>query len=747
MALLMTNDDRTLDPDPSARGPRRSVDLTRWEFLRGSQSRGWYRSAPDGSSSVELPHCWNSDDTYQMGRSYYQGYGSYRTTFEAPEHDTGRFYLELGGYYGEADLWLNGSHLGRFDGQYLGVFLPIRSGLREGASNFLAVRMHNRYRRRILPAKKDPDFLLHGGLVGGVRLWCLPSLQLGDRHKRLSWSLIEPAGDRAGAATVTLRLPVTNHRSEAVEVEVVGDLVDDRGRSVATARVAIPRLGASETKEISLTVHVEEPRLWGPRHPYLHTLVVRLHEKGRRVGPSTDSVSFTLGLREALFDERGFFLNGERLSLHGVNRHECLPGFGSALPPDLHRWDAELLAGLGANCVRLAHYPHSPHFLDACDELGLMVLPEVASWKSVATGAWLAGARRQWSAMIERDHHRPSVILWGMGNESRSRKAFTVLRDMVQALDPLARPVTYAENHYYRARRQGTLGIPDVWGLNYELSELERGAAASRLGVVVVTECMNVALHPGEDLPQVRQIGVMEEERRRIDSTPVAAGFFMWAFNDYPTEHRERFRRKVGLFDAWRNPLPAADLFRAWYSQAPMVVLWGDWSEPSAGDTQLLREIHVFSNCDAVDLRQGEEVVARIRGERHSVLSLPWTPAVLHARGRCADGEAEDRMEPWGAAAGFSMRADRGIAGSKGSSVYRVHVQAVDGQGRRNRFYRGSAAVALAGGGRLHCYSESRQVELSLGVGTAFLVREAGEAPSTLDISSPRMRPASLELS
>ena len=154
-----------------------------------------------------------------------------------------------------------------------------------------------------------------------------------------------------------------------------------------------------------------------------------------------------------------------------------MPGFGNALPVQQHRQDALLIKQMGCNFVRLSHYPQHPAFLDACDELGILVYAEIATWKSVRTGRWLKSACRQMRDMIRRDRNHPSIILWGMGNESRSRKAYAALREIAEQEDG-TRAVTYAENHLYRAKREKTVGIPDVWGCNYELDALEEGRDA-----------------------------------------------------------------------------------------------------------------------------------------------------------------------------------------------------------------------------------------------------------------------------
>jgi len=235
-----------------------------------------------------------------------------------------------------------------------------------------------------------------------------------------------------------------------------------------------------------------------------------------------------------------------------------MPGFGRALPLPQHRRDAELIKAMGLNFVRLSHYPQHPEFLDACDELGILVYAEVASWKSVRGGRWLSRACRQMRDMVVRDRNHPSVILWGMGNEGRHRKAFQELYAICKELDP-ERAVTYAENHLYRARRKGAIGLPDVWGLNYEFDALEEGRDASRLRCVVVSECSNYPhTERGNAEAEETQLETIKADLARIQDLQYVAGFALWCFNDYATLRKQRYKRYSGLVDAQRVPKASA---------------------------------------------------------------------------------------------------------------------------------------------------------------------------------------------
>lgn len=417
-------------------------------------SRRWAEGrAPDppGTEPVALPHCWNTTDTFAEGIAYYRGAGSYRLRFTVerppPERPPARWRIETKGFYGTGDAWLNGNRIGRVNGQYLGVSFDVTHRLAFGAENVLAFRLTNRCPNHILPGLPDPDFLLYGGLSGTVRLVSFPATHI-DQETLFVHSPVAAEQEARLRIEYAIRRP--SPPGDTVREETKWRIFDPDGNRVAEGHDR-----AAESGPSSLEMSVPKPKRWSPDRPHLY-----IAEGTLQIGEDIiDRVRVRFGIRDARFvPDRGFFLNGKRLELRGVNRHEDIPGFGRALPPALHRMDARAIRDAGLNFVRLSHYPQHPAFLDACDELGILVYAEIATWKSVRRGRWLTNACRQMRGLITRDRNHPSVILWGMGNESQNRAAYRRLGDLVRALDP-TRPTIYAENHLYRARRKKTIGL------------------------------------------------------------------------------------------------------------------------------------------------------------------------------------------------------------------------------------------------------------------------------------------------
>jgi beta-galactosidase len=717
-----------------------------WEFIRQRVGRSWLKGHGGGGRPIHLPHCWNASDTFQYGRASYSGWGAYRRygTFPTTSADGGILWnLRLGGFYGVGDVWFDGRRLARVDGRYIGatIGLPPFPGT---TGHLMAIRLDNRWHRNVLPGFRQPDFILHGGLAGGAWLEGLP-----DRHFDVDRTRVECGRQKADSEQVTISWALAGARATAGESTVEWRVTDAHDQTVGAAPTW---RGPSDAEPRSTTINLPNPRCWSPEDPALYWAEGRLVIDGAAV----DVVRIRFGVTRAEFrPRRGFFLDGVRVDLHGCNRHEAIPGLGSALPDELQRRDAHLLKDLGCNFVRLSHYPQSPVFLDACDELGIMVYAEIATWKSVRSArGWRRAARRQMQDLIIRDRHHPSVIVWGMGNESRSRKAYLELRSIARELDP-QRPVTYAENHIHRARREGTIGIPDVWGVNYELDVLEEACASSRLENVLLSECCN---HPesvrGDDREELIQVATLEQEWEQFADLPYVAGHTVWSFADYATEHRNRFRRLNGLLDAWRRPKMAAQLFRARFAAEAFVALFvtqpGPEATPSryrmdhrdSGDGRAPLELHAFTNCETLRLARDGSMLAVLEGALHHVIPLFGGFEEIIATASQDGTVVQDRLRRSGEAQRIHLR----TASVAPTPTVEVEVEILDDSNTVVDTWDGVVHLTVDGPGRFHSYNDASEVVVVRGTGRAYLTVDSGGDGVVVTASAPDLSPAILSL-
>ncbi len=701
-----------------------------WEFVRRPVRRLWLRGEGDDFETVRLPHTWNAHDTFQVGRTSYSGLGAYRRRVALPPYESPlplEWQIRAGGFYGTGDVWLDGRRLAALDGQYLGAAVRLPTADRD-EERLLAFRLDNRCRRNVLPGRwrhtmleryRLPDHLLHGGLTGGVVLQGLPSC-------RFDLDTVEIVSERrpSGGERITIRWAVEGADAVRGPVVVEWTVTDPSGTTVGAATAPVVNGGGAPD---AVSVELDAPRCWRPGNPALYWAEGRLTV----AGAAADMVRVRFGVTRAEFRPReGFFLDGERVELRGCNRHQAIPGFGSALPDELQRRDAGILEELGCNFVRLSHYPQSPVFLDACDELGIMVYAEIAAWKSVSSAAgWRRAARRQMRGMVLRDRHHPCVVLWGMGNESRSRKAYLELRSVVRELDP-ARPVTYAENHLYRARRQRTLGIPDVWSINYEIPAAEAGAKSCRLENVVFSEYANCSqAFRGDDLGELTQVAILEREWEQLAGLPFVAGHAVWCFADYASEYRRRFRNCNGLHDAWRRPKMAAELFRARYATRPFVSLFVTGPGPMAEPTRFRKEhradgagpapfeLHVFTNCETLRLTRDGLLLGALEGALHYVVPLYGSFREIFATGSRSDTVVQSMLRQHAEPALIEIAP---VEATRGSTVP-VDLAVRDRFGVTVSDWNGTVTVTAAGAARLHTLDGRGTVEMARGMGRTYL--------------------------
>ena len=703
-----------------------------WRFVRRRASWRELDRPGDDWQRVDLPHSWNDRDTFQNGIAYYRGPAAYCRTFDlpaVPEAGAPRWHLTAGGFYGLAEVRLDGRRVGSADGQYLGFTFDVTRHLRRPGRHRLAIRMTNRCPRHVLPGTDRPDFLLHGGLAGGLFLYRLPALRILDQEVCL-----RTRDALSSEASVAIEYQIANDTGSARRALVRWTVIDPSGTEVGRTRsdeIPVPARGARRSKPRRTVLSVRAPQLWSPEQPDLYRVRGEIVANGHIL----DRCTVPFGMREAVFSSDGFFLNGDRVELRGFNRHESVPGLGSALPPWLHREDVRTIKELGGNFVRLSHYPQHPDFLDACDEEGLLVYSEIASWKSLRGGRWLRSAKRQMRDMILRDRNRPSVILWGMGNESQHRGAFIALDRVIKELAP-DRPSVFAENHLYRARRARTVGLPDVWGCNYEVEALDEVRECSKLGAVLVSECCNEQAVSGLLEQESDQVESMLRFWSAIEGHPYVAGYALWAFNDYGTMFRDRFTRYTGKFDPWRVPKMSAALFAARHSERPFVKIFGCWA---AHHSNAKREIHVVSNCERVDLRIRDQLVQSLECRFYSRATIDFRDEELVAEGWSNGQTAHDRLRPHGPGSRIVVLPERDAAAAAARDWVGVRLEVLDDKDVLAADWAGDVQIEMDGPARSGVYTESGLLPVACGRARTF-IRGAG-SPGTVRLiaSAPRL--------
>ncbi len=569
-------------------------------------------------SFVELPLEHEDDSVYQKTALYRKAIGR----LELPPQ--GSAWLDFEGVAVSCSVSVNGKTLGSHAGPYTPFSVDITTGLDDEGPNLVEVEVDGRENPAIPPFGKVVDYLTYAGIYRGVSLRIQNRLRIENFHAR--------PGYEKGVACLSVSADISGERISGESIRVEAILSRD-GRELA--RVAAAPAPSPHDGEIT----IEFPKLeglaaWELDNPCLYDLELRLFSDGRLL----DAESRRIGFRSVCFKPEGFFLNGRKVFLRGLNRHQSWPYVGYAMGSGGQRADAEILKGeLGLNIVRTSHYPQSRHFLDACDELGLLVMEELPGWQHIGDRAWQSHALSDLEAMIRRDRNRPSIVLWGVRiNESADSAEFYRAANLLAArLDPDRQRGgvrNFAKSEF----------LEDVYTYNdFSFDGRGRGLArarriAGRKVPYLVTE------HTGHMYPAKRRDGEerqAEHARRHarvLDAAMGAegvSGAIGWCAFDYPTHKEFGSPGRIchhGVMDAFRLPKFAAALYSSQTDPGERIVLEpASWF--SVGERSALRvlPIEVYTNCDELRLYRSGDLVGSFTPDFSAYPHLLHPPIVI----------------------------------------------------------------------------------------------------------------------
>lgn len=422
-----------------ARGQRQEMLLNdNWQF------RFSHQVEKGSARRVDLPHTWNARDALAGKLDYKRGIGNYEKRLWVKEEWRGkRLFLRFEGANSVADVFINGCHIGQHRGGYGAFVFEITDKVDYGAENALLVRVNNAETLEVMPLVGDFNF--YGGIYRDVHLIVTEPLCISlTDYASSGVRLVQDSVSRSyasGRAVVRLSNGSGKERHALLRLR----LLDGNREACRGERgVVLPAEGAV-VQEVAF--ELEAPRLWnGTQDPFLYRAEVSLWADGKKL----DEVVQPLGLRWFRIDpDRGFFLNGEHLPLHGVCRHQDREGIGNALRREHHEEDAALMVEMGVNAVRLAHYPQAEYFYELMDSLGIIVWAEIpfvgpggyADEGFVDLPAFRENGKEQLRELICQHGNHPSICLWGIFNELSMRGDSPVpylreLNDLAHAEDP-----------------------------------------------------------------------------------------------------------------------------------------------------------------------------------------------------------------------------------------------------------------------------------------------------------------------
>lgn len=592
---------------------------------------------------IDLPHTWNAFDATDNEPGYRRDAGWYRKNIFIPKTDEPRIYrLYFEGVNISSEIYVNGKKAGEHVGGYVGFTVDITPYIRLDDNNEIAIRVDNSMNPNIIPSQKS-DFFIFGGIARDVWLQVLSTTFI-DRVQ-----ISTPKVTEENAETVAeIHLLNMTDQTKKYIIEAVVTNVD---KEVVSKKSIQKKIGSGTTKIFLNLPDVKNPKLWSPDQPQLHELTLTLKD-GEKV---VDQVSERFGFRWYEFTEHGpFYLNGERLLLRGTHRHEEYAGYGNAMPDSLHRRDMQMIKEMGANFVRLAHYPQDPEIYRSCDELGLLIWDELPWCRGGMGGKeWQANTKRLLKLQIEQNYNHPCIILWSVGNEmywlpdfpnggdpDSLRNFVAQLNDLTHELDP-HRLTTMRK--FYDGAELTDVFSPSIWAGWYsgvyktyrEALEISRNkykrffhaeyGGSSHVGRHTenpITGEGMIEENEWSEQPNMINIKKISSDGDWSESyivdlfdwhlmvseqLPWFTGNAQWAFKDFGTPLRPEnpipYMNQKGLVDRAGKPKDAYYVFKSYWTTDPKFcyIESPTWVERNGRQSEV-RQVCVYSNCEQVRL-------------------------------------------------------------------------------------------------------------------------------------------------
>lgn len=684
-----------------------------WRFIRSDLPEASGTAFDDSQwERVTLPHTARVEALVAGKENpQWQGFCWYRKSFSLPAYAKDKIVmLRFDGAMNEAEVWVNGQSAGKFMGGYLPYVMDISPLIKPGESNVVAVRLDNRDNPITGPKPlRDLDFNLYGGLYRPAQLILKDKLHITDpilADKTASGGVFVTFPQVSkDTAIISIKTHVKNSDATARTFSLSSTLIDAQGKALGALKSTGLTLAPGADQQITQMIHLEAPNVWSPHSPYLYRVRSELIAGGKTL----DTGETRIGIRRIEITADGFRINGEKMFLRGANRHQEYPYIGNALSDAAQYRDALKIKEAGFDYIRLSHYPQSPAFMDACDELGLVVMNCLMGWQYFGKDPAFAELKYQEARqLIRRDRNHPCVILWEVSlNESGMPKPFiekthAIAHEEFPGDQMFTCGWTKGYDVFIQARQHGgCTKVKDIPCVVSEYGDWEYFAQNAGLEQHQWKDLQPAARNSrqlrddGEIRLLQQALNFQEAHNDNLKTTAFADG--IWVMFDYNRGYAPDIEAS-GVMDIFRLPKFGYWFFRSQREPdervdgkpiGPMVFIANYWTPDSP------REVRVFSNCEEVALHLNGKLIERRKPDATRISThvkhAPFTfaldrfqPGTLKAVGYRSGKEVttHERRTP-GQADKLSLRFDfsgRPFA-ANGKDVIFGHAELLDARG------------------------------------------------------------------
>ena len=549
-------------------------------------------------SAVRLPHT-NAETPFNcFDESIYQFVSGYKRTFTVSKQAGATYLLTFEGIAHQADVFVNGRLAVQNRCGYNAFTANVTDCVTDG-ENVLVVKVDSRESLNQPPFGFVMDYMTYGGIYREAYLDEYVGAYISDAFVR---------ADISGEVKADVTLAAF-----AEPVSVKWSIEGDDGTVTCGSQQA-------NGEKLNLIVKTEL-KPWSVDEPNLYTLTLKVCGNVHK---------YTFGARTAKFMPDGFYLNGQKLKIVGLNRHQSYPYVGYAMPDSMQKLDAKILKDMGLNAVRTSHYMQAQSFVDECDRLGLLVFTEIPGWQHIGDDEWQSQTLDNVRSMVLQYRNHPSIVLWGVRiNESVDcDELYAKTNAVAHALDETR------QTGGVRYLAQSNL-LEDVYTFNdfNALGATDRNKVCKKGVPYLVTE-YNGHMFPTksfDDFPHVRtHVKRYAQMVSDIFAASGTAGSFGWCLFDYNTHRDFGSGDRIcyhGVTDMFRNPKPAAFVFRSlgksnYFVKAAFTTDIGDYPEGNVG------EMFVLTNAECIDVYRGGSFVKRYT-HANSPYGMPNAPILV----------------------------------------------------------------------------------------------------------------------
>ncbi len=576
--------------------------------------------------NISLPHTANIEPAV-ITEQQWQGNCWYRKAFNInPESKGKHIALYFEGAMQIAEVWLNGEKIGHHEGGYLPFYVNLTDKVYFDKENLIAIKLNNEDNLQVPPGKPMAglDFNYYSGLYRNVHLIIKDKIHITNPIQTDIVAgggvFVETIKANTNEAVLKIRTDILNESEGDESLEVRQIIYNADGILVASAISNKKIVNSSKRESFNTEVNVEKPVLWSPESPEIYTVKTKLLKDNIVI----DSDETTFGIRSIKFDKEGFYLNGETYNLRGTNRHQEYPYIGYALSDNAQYRDAYKIKQAGFNFVRLSHYPHSESFMNACDELGILVMDAIPGWQFFGDSIFQENCYDDIRQLVRRDRNHPSVILWEASlNESGMTENFMdKAHDIVHEELPGDEVYTcgwidYAYDVFIPARQHAK--APNYWKKHagdrpifiaeygdWEYYAQNAGFNQTTYGNLKENQRTSRQLR-GDGQIRLAQQALNYQESHNDNLYNSAAGDANWLMFDYNRGYAPDIESS-GVMDIFRLPKFAYYFYSSQKELDPVnpvLFIANYWNDPNYND------VKIYSNCDDVELWLNDKLLER----------------------------------------------------------------------------------------------------------------------------------------